>query len=620
MRGWRVLPHIGDSLGQRLIGLFALILLPPTVLSIYLAWDAYREHTERAKLSVRQLTTLAATYERNFFEDTRTLLQQLAQEPEVKKGEPQACKALLAKALERKTEFSRLALHDPEGAPMCGTSDGLESAVDRSWFREVRRYHSFTISNYTFVSGSRYPVIVAALPVYDETNEFRGVLSASIELYWLGNFLREARLPSKGIFFLLDSNGNVLANSSSFSEKAQAALPKTGADAGEKGAPAQRIRPSAIQQDVIEKVVDRQLVDFEAIGNDGVRRVYSSVALPHGDVLVLFGAPADAMLGWIKEDLAARIFSITAIWLAGIGAAWLGVRYLVTRWTGALRRTALSYAAGDYSAKVDFDGAPAELRDLSHTLMLMGERIQDREAELRGSLVQKDTLLREIHHRVKNNLQVVSSLLNLRAKSVSGADTRLAIDEIRMRVQSLAILHHYLYESDDLRLIDLQSFINELCQTLIHTLTGYTTRIALEIDVSPLKILSDRATPIALLVTEAVTNSLKHGFADGRSGRIMVSLTTQNHRSATLVIADDGIGLPRSVLNGESASSSPHKSRKGRGIDLIRAFARQVGGELKVYNASGSRLEITLDLAILTSEAQLPPAASDNDYAERLVG
>src|SRR3546814_19553369 len=103
---------------------------------------------------------------------------------------------------------------------------------------------------------------------------------------------------------------------------------------------------SVVEPDLVDDVVNRRLVDFEAIGKDDVRRVYSSVALPHGGVTLLSGVPADVAFGWVERDLVARILSLVAIWLAGIVAAWLGTGWRVTQWIAPRGQVAHAYGGG----------------------------------------------------------------------------------------------------------------------------------------------------------------------------------------------------------------------------------------------------------------------------------
>lgn len=578
------------SLTQRLVILFTFILLVPTILNVFLAWDAFSENTKRAKLSVRQFAILAATYERRFFDDTRRVLQRLANEPSIRQIQADRCARVLKQVLNTSREFSNLVYSDADGRPVCWTADSITKVPAQAQLQERSAIRDFSLSDYMFTPDSPFPVIVATQPVFADNGQLQGVLSASIELYWLTTFVHDARLPSDGVFFLLDSNGNVLANRALFFDNQNPALPKT-----EAGASRNEALRSAVGQDLIDEVVSRRLVDFEAIGNDEVRRVYSSVALPHGNVTVLFGVPAATALGWIEKDLVTRILSVCGIWWTGIAAAWVGTRFLITRWIITLKRMAQAFAGGNYAVS-DFklNEAPGELRALGETMMLMAGRIEEREEELSRSVQQKDILLKEIHHRVKNNLQIVSSLLNIHGKAVAEPTARNALDDVKTRVRALALVHRYLYEADDVRVVPLQMFMTELCRTLVNSLSDAKRRISLRVDIPEVTIVSDWAVPVALLVTEAITNAMKHAFPAGRAGTIAVRLAMNGVTGqAVLIVSDDGVGPPL---------AEPDQPNRQLGLHLIQAFARQIGGELSVSGPPGMTIKVRFAIAKLIGD------------------
>jgi two-component sensor histidine kinase len=584
-----------DSLRRRLAVLFAVVLLPPTALSLYLAWNAFEEHSDKARLSVRQFASLVSAYERDFFNDTQRLLVNLAADPAIRTMARPECQEVLQRALENFPEYISISATEKDGTVKCTTSETgtLANLTHRSWFQEAIASPGFTLSDYTVSQDLAEPVIVAASPIRDDDNEIQGVLHIDIDLDWLSLFVRASGVPPEGSVFLLDKNGIVLTSSKFELDQTEAAMPNAA---------------------TLQQVVDRKLIDFEAIGNDEQMRVYSSVALPHGNVIVLFGLPSATTLGWIERDLLARLLSLAAIWLAGILAAMIGTRLWVTRWVSQLRRTARAYSRGDFSARVDFSRAPVELRDLGNTLVNMADRLEARENDLRSSLAQKDTLLKEIHHRVKNNLQTITSLLNIHLRSVTSAQAHQALEEVQTRVRALALVHHYLYESEDVRVVELRLFVGELCQVLHDTLSGAERPIRIEADVHNITIASERAVPIALLITEAVTNAYKHAFPDGRAGKILVAIHTLDETSALLTIRDDGVGYGA----GTDLSTTVVAGR-GVGMSLISAFARQLGEDLEVSGPPGTTIALKLRLRAKTeakSEAKVADEVADKDEAE----
>ena len=162
-------------------------------------------------------------------------------------------------------------------------------------------------------------------------------------------------------------------------------------------------------------------------------------------------------IGPLALQVAWGVFTPLLMWALAIAVVWFGIEHLVVRWITYLERITSAYAAGRHSVRPErVSAAPAEIRSLGETFSRMADLISAREAELRDSLAQKEVLVREIHHRVKNNLQLVMSLLNLHARRIRDPRAELAFAEARSRINALATLHRRLYESESLQEIDLQ--------------------------------------------------------------------------------------------------------------------------------------------------------------------
>jgi two-component sensor histidine kinase len=193
-------------------------------------------------------------------------------------------------------------------------------------------------------------------------------------------------------------------------------------------------------------------------------------------------------------------------------------------------------------------------------------------------------MLREIHHRVKNNLQIVTSLLNLQAKAVQGEDAKRAFGEIQTRVRALALVHRYLYESDDLKSVNLGAFLRELAASLQLSYGISEDQIAIEVEAEAVWDISDRAVPLALFMTEAMTNALKHAFPKGRRGMIRILLKSLPNGTVRFSVEDNGVGLSEvQGVPGKQASL---------GMSLIKAFARQVEGTLTISGPPGTVVAI----------------------------
>ncbi|MDE3245133.1 MAG: PAS domain S-box protein, partial [Acidobacteriota bacterium] len=199
---------------------------------------------------------------------------------------------------------------------------------------------------------------------------------------------------------------------------------------------------------------------------------------------------------------------------------------------------------------IDYDGAPAvhvAIRDIT-------QRKQTDEA-LRASLREKESLLREIHHRVKNNLQVITSLLRLEAGRSQQPGTRSVLQEMQNRIRSMALLHESLYRSENLEQVDLPAYIKQLTTHLFRSMLAKPGSIQLELELAPVSLPLEQAVPCGLLVNELVSNCLKHGFPDGREGKVRIELQAlADGQSIRLRVGDTGVGLPAD-FDEKSASS-----------------------------------------------------------------
>jgi two-component sensor histidine kinase len=587
-----------DPVGHRLMLLFALLALPPTLVGIVEALNAYDEQNERARQSARQFAILASTFERHLIENSEYLLTSLAKEPAVlAAGRPEGvgrqCGDLLSHAIKPYPVYGSLILFDLKGVALCSNDPAYVTVnvAGRDWFREVVATDRTQLSGYVIAQGPEVPAVILGHPVHDAGGgALKAVLALSIELDWLQPVERLLGLPSGGAAYLLDRDAAVL----------------TGLEVpqgfGDRGLP---------DPQTLAAITTRDLFSFAADGRDGIARIYAVTPLEQGQLFILVGMPKSGTLGWIQRELVVQMIGFAALWLAGLLAAWIGTRALVTRWTGQLATTAKAMSKGNLAARADLEGAPAELRLLGDTLGDMAKRLEARQTELHEALAQKDVLLREIHHRIKNNLQTVTSLLNLHSKGIRSEGAQQALQQIRMRVQALALVHRHLYESETMRDVELRSFLGDLCQLLQDGSGTSRWRVRLGLEIANLRMPVERATPLALLVTELVTNSFKHAFPDNRYGTITVKLLTAEDGMAVLSVADDGVGLP------ESAGSDPaDMAAKGLGLGakITQAFARQLGGELGISGPPGTTVTLAfpidasaakqLSASIETSESQ----------------
>jgi PAS domain S-box-containing protein len=210
------------------------------------------------------------------------------------------------------------------------------------------------------------------------------------------------------------------------------------------------------------------------------------------------------------------------------------------------------------------------------------------EEKIKTSLREKEALLKEIHHRVKNNLQVVSSLLGLQSRVVTDEQTRKMFQESQNRIHSMALLHESLYQSNNLSRVDFPEYIRQLASHLFHSYGVAAESIHLRTDLDALYLSMDAAVPAGLIINELVSNSLKYAFPDGREGEVRIELREHMDGMARLVVADNGIGL-RSDIDWVTARSL--------GLRLVRTLAEQLGAKIEVHANAGTEVRLTFAAA-----------------------
>ena len=204
------------------------------------------------------------------------------------------------------------------------------------------------------------------------------------------------------------------------------------------------------------------------------------------------------------------------------------------------------------------------------------------EQAIRESLREKEALLKEIHHRVKNNLQIISSLLAMQSDSVADESMRALLQESQNRVRAMAMIHEKLYQSSNLARIHFGDYVSSLTGFLFRSYSNTAGRVALKLTVDEVHLNIDSAVPCGLILNELVSNSLKHAFKDGRSGELRVELRAEPE-GYKLTVADNGSGLP---------SDFDLTRIKSLGLQLVETLSRQIKGRLTVESSSGARFQL----------------------------
>lgn len=328
----------------------------------------------------------------------------------------------------------------------------------------------------------------------------------------------------------------------------------------------------------------------------GSGRPATTVARENGQ-LALYSAVRDGASGWtvvVYEPLhsafasALWVFMGTILAVAGISMPTL----LLFR--HRLRQRVVSplmdfATAIDREAEEKASAAPrrgrsfAELDVLLYRFAEMTNRVHQREQQLIAAAAEKDALVREIHHRVKNNLNVIASLLSLQAETVmSVEDAIVAFEESKNRIYSIARVHESLYGNDDLSAVDMSTYIRELVYDL-RTTYGRDDTVAIQLHVDNIDLGIEHAIPCGIILNELLTNSYRHAFPEYRQGEIVIAFTLLEPDRYRLTVADNGVGLTAVEAEGSSRSL---------GMRLVRLLTEQLAGVMRFSGDGGAQFVV----------------------------
>jgi two-component sensor histidine kinase len=562
----------GSTIRVRLAAALAAALLPVLLLGIVQSVLGFEREGRVLRENLGFAAERSAATARARIESANVLLETLA---------PGAigyqCKERLAQVARRIPGYLNLVRFDRQGRVVCAAGDVPfdEARVFRPWFRALATGDELAITRDPGLAYARQPAVLTAARATTPDGAFDGAFAAVIAVASLQPSLADPSLPKSAEVGLVEKNGRYITMTRA------SAFPR-------------------LPQDWREKVRAHGALVWYGPDGAGGRRVYSAAPVAGDEVYVVLSAKSPGILSWAwLNPLTGIVFPLITFGLALVFVLAV-TEQVVIRWIAYLQRIAALYAKGRLSVRpVQSPQMPPEIRELAETLEEMADAIVGRDASLRDNLAQKDALMREIHHRVKNNLQVISSLLNMQQRSLSDPAARSAMSDTRQRITALALIYRAVYQGPDLMRVDLRPFLEELTAQLVSGELIHGPAVRTELSVDPLVIDPDRLAPLALFAVEAITNAQKHAFAQ-RGGVLTVAFHVRGDE-AELIIADDGAAPDDALV------------AAGVGRTLMTAFARQLRGRADLSrNAKGG---VTARLVFPTPAAEPITEAPGNQAA-----
>lgn len=517
-------------------------MLPAGAIAMQVGFNAAsaRQAAYQETLSRRAIESIAS--ERRTIDELREMLRVLATTPSLQQIEAGDCRDWLSEISARYPYIASISVTSDDGQLYCSVPASTVARVpDSDIRRRARARDAFTMGYTEHGVLSGLPVLGALEPIRDGDRRI-GFVGASIATTELMALLERSRNANNSLAnahaAIVDSHGRVIAES----------------------APDVSAPPLPAAEEVTRRF-GGEPVFIKVRGGDAV-------------IVPLYAPDLYAVMSWAPErPLWQRVggvaFSIAApllIWLLAIGAGWLAIEVFVARPLSSLEAAARGYARGeDVGDSPALLSAPSEIRSLRRTLAAMAKTLRGRELRLVEALAEERALLREVHHRVKNNLQMVASLLNIQSRAASDESESWGLARAHDRVQLLAVVHQRIYSSGELRDVRVDDIAAEVARQLLQSRGASAKEINLVMELGSARAGVDRAVPLAFLIGEGVSVAL-----DALSDLGAVELK--------LMLQQDEDGVTRFAVD---ASVDAQRARTpGPGARLIDAFARQLNATI----------------------------------------
>ncbi len=552
------LPRWIDSLPFRVAALLSVALLPLGIIALAQTQRSINSAQGAFEASLRAQTARIATPEREAIVSAFGLARGLADTLVILDPEEEACTDLMVRARDGNEETSFVGFVGLGAISSCNSSrerfDFSDNPASARLFADPRPEVTFNPAG----EVSRQAVIIVSQPVYDGA-EFLGFVAISVPSRPISVQRPDLEAGDPGVFLTFNGRGEVLTT---------------------EGDP----------EDVTGKLpAGRTLEDLAGQGADTFRSRAVDGSFRTFAVVPIMPDRAYAMGSWSRNSAsggplmgasptaATTLAFPLSMWLVSLAVALLAINRLVLRHVRALSNKMETFAERRTFPVSDRTGeaAPVEFREINRSFDRMARKIIRDEADLENALYERNVLVREVHHRVKNNLQLMSSIMNMQIRQARSDEARSALKGVQERVTSLATVHRGLYESPKMSEVRIDSLLRDLIGQL--QVIGIAREGDIEVDLvlEPLVLIPDQAAPLALLTTEAVTNALKY-IAPDREGRCRLTVKL-------LATGDDAgsheLSIANSISPDETGEDDPNSVGLGR--RLIDSFVVQVGGRAR---------------------------------------
>ncbi|WP_165586973.1 histidine kinase dimerization/phosphoacceptor domain -containing protein [Pseudaestuariivita atlantica] len=534
-------------------------LFPLALISLYQTQAVVNEAETLSRTALLAETQRAVRNERELLQEAYGAAQALGAAVLSTRDDPETCRSVMREFVEGHPKFVFAGYIGPDGVMECASrGDAVDFSTSPDW-EAASEDPSIQLQANPRGAVTGAPVLIASQPVNTDEG-FQGYISISIPHTLADYLLPEASLFGDFHVATINARGDILTASGGASN-ASGFLPRN-------------LSP--------EDIFARHGKVFDAMSTGGERRKYAVIPVFEGRVHAIGSWPINASQPGARSiNASAPLAFPLLMWLVGIAVAWLGMHNLVIRHIHTLRDAMRRFALGERGAPpLKLKNPPEELAQTARAFNRMVAILTDSEQRREADLHDKTVLLREVHHRVKNNLQLIASITNMQLRQVETPEAKRVLSQLQRRVRGLATIHQSLYSTPDLTKVDAAQLVDNMVNQmdLIAGRTDVAPRV--HTDLQSAMLYPDQAVPLSMLLAEALTNAWKYTAADdGKQPEVrvrlfcdadgMLNLWVRNSRSpGKMALPEEG--------NGDDADAT------GLGTRLMAAFIVQLEGTSEV--------------------------------------
>lgn len=520
---------------------FALLTAGQSVWRLVRAYDDARE-------TLMTSAEAATAKEAEVVARAEATLVTLANQPAIKTASAD-CPRDLASALAGLPDYTNIVRLNAAGTITCSALALSPDILDRSqqsWWTLLLERRAFLISERRIGAATAQQVLTAAVPVF-VGDRFDGGVALFLKSDALVRIMHERSLSRNALAALIDAKGQIIAASSD--DLARTLFPA----------------PLRLTDGPLQKARD---------GSDNAW-LFAVAPVLNGDLFLAFGERESALFVWSYLDVAANILLPLLIAAFAFIAIWLSADRFVLRWITYLQRVARAYGKGHLSFQpvTAAAGAPEEIRQLAAAMGEMAQNIRQRDQSLRHALEQRSMMLREIHHRVKNNLQIVGSLLQLEASRIEEPSLREVMKITQTRINAIALAHRILEEVGSQTVVNIKTLLSDLSMLLHDAFSGDRYSEGVTVSAPSILVETDVAVPLSLLLVERLAAIYRAALAEGHATlSLTITAEARGETEFELTIAYDSVTL---------------LPRNPRSPDFAGAYVRQLRAQLETTDRDG---------------------------------